>query len=114
MKLGHDRLFTGAPIELPLEFHRTHPYVIEFHDGTLLRFASLLCAARSASDYGMGMVDQANDLRYTPADCTRLANDYRLSHVWDAQAAFDRAVELNRSRSSAQTSNRFSPLRASN
>jgi len=80
-KLGKERLFNGQPIELPLSFHNSHPYVIEFHDGTLLRFASLLCAARSGADYDMPVVDQAKDKRYTPAECKRIADFPTLAQV---------------------------------
>ena len=84
-KLGKERIFNGQPIELPLSFHHSHPYVIEFHDGTILRFASLLCAARSGADYDMPVVDQLKDRRYTPVECKRIADFPTLTQVNLAQ-----------------------------
>jgi hypothetical protein len=82
LKLGKERLFTG-PVDIPLSFFTSHPYVIEFQDGTLLRFGSLRCAAQSAVNYGLPMIDQWTDLHYSLDQCKVLARAPHLHQFSD-------------------------------
>jgi hypothetical protein len=74
LKLGKEKLFSGAPIPLPLAFLQQHDYVIELPDETLLRFRSLICAARSAVHYQLPVTDQTSLQVYSVDHCSRMVN----------------------------------------
>jgi hypothetical protein len=74
-KLGTKRIFTGGPIELPLQFLKDHDYVIELPDDSVLRFKSLNCAARSSVHYQLPVTDQSTQEIHSTEECARIVSN---------------------------------------